>query len=79
MATEHTTVFIPLIDEGRMDQYGEAEIQLDARASDSGVDITFTPKSPDDQQIYMVAPGEVFFVAANTTVQLRTGPKLRHQ
>ena len=76
MANELTTVFVPLIDEARKGEYAPGEIQISSRANDSGVDVQFTSKSGDDKSIYMIAPGEVFFVPADTTVALANGPEV---
>ena len=76
MATTHTTVFIPLIAENRANDYAPADFQIDTRPNDPGIDITFTPTRTEDQDVWMIAPGEVFYIPSGQTVQLSNGPEI---
>jgi hypothetical protein len=76
MATELTTVFLPLINETRMAEYLPGDFQIHTRTGDVGLDIDFAPLELDDQSVFMLAPGEVFFIAAGTTATFTYGPEI---
>jgi len=76
MANELTTVFIPIIAEERMGVYESADFQINPRQNDRGIDIQFASQDAGDKAIWMIAPGEAFFVSAGTAVSFANGPEI---
>jgi hypothetical protein len=76
MATELTTVFLPLINETRMAEYLPGDFQLHPHLNDPGIDIVYFPLEWDDRSVFMIAPGEVFFIAAGTSMTFTNGPEV---
>jgi hypothetical protein len=74
MATDLTTVFLPLVDEAHMAAHPSSELALHAHTVDTGLDVTFAETTGIDPAVFMIAPGEVFCVLAGTTKTFAAGP-----
>ncbi len=76
MATDLTTLFAPLIDEARMAEISANDLILTARDDGLGLNVQYAEQLSVDPTLFMIAPGEVFFVPAGVTVTPANGPEV---
>ena len=76
MATDLTTLFVPLLDEARMADVSANDFSLTARDGDVGLNVQYVELLGLDPTVFMIAPGEVFFVPAGATVTPADGPEV---